>query len=113
MGTPDWNELAKLDVPDYCYFRSERFDRYIKEMWREIVQNKDRDNNEIKSIWIHSIQDNHFAKSDFMGFIITSREEDEYRPIDWQDTLRYFRKKQVEEEFEMDKMKSFCYKTHE
>ena len=110
MDTPDWNNLAKLEEQDYCYFRSERFDLYIKEMWREIVQNKDRDNNEIKSIWIHSIQDNHFAKSDFMGFILTSREEDEYRPIDWKDTLRYFRKKQVEEEFEIGKMNSLCYK---
>lgn len=106
MTTPDWQEISKLKPSDHNYFRSERFDGYIRDMYREIIEPEDRDNMEVKSIWLRTVEDNHFAKSDFLAFILSSREDDEHRPIDWKDVLRYFRKKQIDGEFEQLTMKS-------
>ena len=110
MSTPDWNKLAKLDLRACCELRSERYIGHLREMWKEIVNDEHRDNNEIKSIWLKSCEGNHLIKQEFLAFILESREDNEYRAIDWKDVLRFFHKMSIKEELEAEELKTQHYK---
>lgn len=110
MTTPNWQELSRISLKECCEFRAEKFGGYVNQMWNEIVKDKDRDNEEIKSIWLRSCNGNQLMKREFLCFIIASREEDEYRPIDYKDVLRYFRRTSIQEENEARGLKVQHYK---
>lgn len=106
----NWNELARVDLKVCCELRSEKFHRYVKEMYQEIVLDPDRDNNEIKSIWLNACQGNPLMKKDFLEFIVRTRESDDYRPIDYKDVLRYFNLMSVKELEQAEEIKQHSSK---
>lgn len=86
----DWNELARVDLKACCEFRSEKFAHNVREMYRDIVLDPERDNDEIKSLWLNICNNSPPMKRDFLMYVMQTRERGESRPIDYLDVLRYF-----------------------
>lgn len=101
----DWEQLAKVDLKVCCELRSEKFDHYVKQMYRDIVLDPERDNEEIKALWLNVCSGNHLMKADFLSFINRTRERGDYRPIDYLDVLRYFNLMSVREQEEAEQIK--------
>lgn len=110
MSTPDWKQLSKVTLKECCEFCSEKYTAYIRNMYRDIIMNKDRDNEEIKAVWLRLCSHNHYMKTNFLAFILETRGEQEYRPIDHKDILRYFTKMSISNEQEAFDLKCRDYK---
>jgi phosphate starvation-inducible PhoH-like protein len=62
----------------------------MKELYREIVMDPERDNEGVKSRWYVMCNEIPLVKRDFLMYILESRSNDEVkRPIDYVDVLRY------------------------
>lgn len=90
MNYPNWNEIACSTPNEKLNFKANDYQELLIHFYREIILNRDRDNEEVVSIWLNYCDERRNVKDEFFEWINDGGfDVDNDVTIQWKHVLRF------------------------